>query len=54
MKNVKTLLLNQPKVRIVQNTARERQGSVGEDRGQRDRDAHGTAEVHQGGCEEEV
>ena len=32
----------------------ERQGSVGEDRGHRDRDAHGTAEVAQGDCEEEV
>ena len=32
----------------------ERPGSVGKDRGQRDRDAHGTTEVHQGDCEEEV
>ena len=32
----------------------ERPGSVGKDRGERHRDAHRTAEVHQGDCEEEV
>ena len=32
----------------------ERPGSVGKDRGERHRDAHGTTQVHQGGCEEEV
>ena len=32
----------------------ERPEPVGEDRGERHRDAHGTTEVHQGDCEEEV
>ena len=32
----------------------ERPGPVGKDRGERNRDAHGTTEVHQGDCEEEI